>query len=168
MKVINKLIMKKIFSLSLLLFSIQFCALCQTNVIEFDRTGTDVNSQNPVFISIKPYTIHLQDEEIKQIKSLQAKSINMTTDDFIKLHYVLIITDSVTFSRLVNYINTHYSSYTNNLQTNPEYSPQKIIRVNDRNYVVYNPLVYDYFMELRSYLKQEKCDLRVLGALEYF
>jgi hypothetical protein len=134
--------------------------------IVFFHTGSIIKYIHPVYISKIPLTINLQKYELDEIESARQQSIPLTKDLYIKFHYNLIVTDSITYSETLHFIQNHKEFYTGAVNENNENSDQIGIIANGHEYYIYYKFATDFFSGLYMSLNQQNGDKKVIDKIK--
>ena len=133
--------------------------------IEFINTGTDDNKYiPPILISQSKLDIELDESESKELKNIQSLAVKTTREDFINLHFDMLITDEKTYSSLLSFIIGHNEFYLNGLDRfNPAGS--LTILTDGKTFYLYYKTQKTFFNQLLDTLKEKNCDKKVINKL---
>jgi len=133
--------------------------------IEFKNLGADDNKYiSPIFISQSKLDIELDESELEHLKNIQSLPVKMTKEDFINLHYDLLVTDEQTYSTLLSFIVGHNEFYLNGLDRfNP--SGSLVILTGGKTFYLYYKTQSSFFNQLLAVLKEKNCDKKIIDKL---
>jgi hypothetical protein len=148
---------------AILIMVLAFCVVLpkvknDNNCIKIERDGYYGNSSY-MWISTKKIKLHLSADEINQLKA--EKPADMDLKDFINFQYRLVITDKQTYLQLLYFID-HADQY---------FRPETFIDgffisiPGGQKYFLPFNNIHPFFHALRVYLRNNKCDLKLIDEL---
>jgi hypothetical protein len=118
----------------------------------------------PILISQKKLDIELDQSELQVFKTTQSAAPKITMEQFINLHYDLIVTDEKSYSTLLSFIIGHNQFYLDGL-TRFNRGNSSIILTDGKTFYLYNKTKKEFFNQLSDSLKKTDCDKKLIFEL---
>lgn len=141
-----------------------------TGFIEFVHTGITTRITTPLFISTKKIEISLSKSQIDEFRHSIGDTTKITKqreEEYINLKFDRIVTDSLTCSSINEFILKNKQYYTDDAHQNKGVWESYNIHLNDLKFSIYFKIKIDFFRDLETFLKERKCDKRVIIALSH-
>jgi hypothetical protein len=138
--------------------------------IEFTRNSSTGSRTEPLYISTDSLRLQLDSDEYENLKSIFKIANRLPTkeeeDKYVNEDNLQIITDTITYSKLVNYILKNTQLYIK--RPLEGYEGYTILAINIGKQPAFFLLKKDigaYFDSFIGYLKSENCDKNVINAI---
>ena len=156
-------------------FAILLITACDTKqgvkngIISFTHTGIVNHITIPLYVSTKPINIHLNKEQITDLKKIVGDTAPITPqkqNEYVAAKFDRVITDSTSFYNLSKFVVNNDKFYTTEAHQNNDPSEDSyIIDINGKRYSIYYKVKNDFFSQLTTYLLKKNADPKLIEKI---